>query len=399
MTKISKFAAVAMLMASATTIAFAQQQSEPRFYRDGNAWVEEISGTLGAARSLRVDLAVGAIHLDGADQQNVTYALKARVYSGSEDSARRQLMAMRANARMSGETAVIESQGFGGHTGGELWVRVPRNLDAARLVTRGGPIAVSNLSARLIAETAGGGITLAAIGGVTEATTMGGDIAVDSATADLRLHTNGGKIRVNSASSRLTADTLGGDLTVGTARGPVSLETNGGTIRVSHTDSDLKAETAGGNIEAGDVGGSAILETAGGTIRLNSAKGTVRAETASGAIRLGRVQGGIRAETANGPISAEFAGTKLSDSTLETAVGDITVYIPSNLACSVRAAIEIASGHNIHSDFSEVKITTSRDEDYGPRQQSAAGTINGGGPLLRLRTNMGDIQILRASSH
>jgi hypothetical protein len=402
-TQLYKFAAMAILVASAAVTASAQS-GEPRFYREGNAWVEEISGTLPAARTLRVDIAVGTIHVDGGSYSNITYTLKDRVYTGSEESARRQLSAMRASARTQGESAVIESQGFsGGKTGGEVWVRVPRDLEVARLTTRGGGIAVTNLGGRLLAETAGGGITLSGLGGVADATTMGGDIMVDTASGDLRLHTNGGRIRVNSASSRLTADTLGGDLFVGTARGPVSLETNGGSIHISRTESDLKAETAGGNIEAGDVGGSAILETAGGTIRLNSARGTVHAETASGAIHLGRVQGGIRAETANGGITAEFVGAKLSDSTLETAVGDITVYIPSNLACSVRAAVEMASGHSIRSDFPEVKVTTPQrrdsDEDYGPREQSASGTINGGGPLLRLRTNMGDIQILRASAH
>jgi DUF4097 and DUF4098 domain-containing protein YvlB len=399
--RIYQFAAVAMLVASASVAALAQQ-NEPRFYREGNAWVEESSGTLPAARSLRVDIAVGSVHVDGSDQQNISYTVKARVYTGSEESARRQLAGLRASARMQGDTAVIESQGglSSGRMGGELWVRVPRNLEMARLTTRGGAILVNNINGKLTAETAGGGITLSGIGGLTDANTMGGDIMVDTANGDLRLHTNGGKIHVNTANARLVADTLGGDLFVGNAHGPVTLETNGGSIHVSRTDSDLKAETAGGNIEAGDVGGSAVLETAGGTIRLNSARGAVHAETASGAIHLSRVQGGIRAETANGGITAEFAGSKLSDSLLETAIGDITVYIPSNLACSVRAAVEMAAGHSISSDFPEVKVSsTSGDGFPGPRQQSAAGNLNGGGPSLRLRTNMGDIQIRRGSAH
>ncbi|HZU23548.1 MAG TPA: DUF4097 family beta strand repeat-containing protein [Terriglobales bacterium] len=400
MTRIYKFAAAALLTAGAPILARAQQ-NEPRFYREGNAWVEEVSGTLGAAHNLRVDIAVGSIHVDGSNDSSITYTLKDRAYTGSEEAARRQLSALHATARLQGDTAVIESQGFsGGKMGGEVWVHVPRTLEMARVTTRGGAITVNNLGGRLVAETAGGGINLSGLGGVSDATTMGGDIMVDTATADLRLHTNGGRIRVNSASSRLTADTLGGDLFVGSARGPVTLETNGGSIHVSRTESDLKAETAGGNIEAGDVGGSAVLETAGGTIRLNSARGAVHAETASGAIHLGRVQGGVRAETANGGITAEFAGSRLVDSTLETAVGDITVYIPSNLACSVRAAVEMASGHSIRSDFPEVKVTSPpRDEEYGPREQSASGPINGGGPLLRLRTSMGDIQILRVAAH
>ncbi|MBV8205917.1 MAG: DUF4097 family beta strand repeat protein [Acidobacteria bacterium] len=374
----------------------AAQQSEPRFYREGNAWVEELTGTLPAARNLRVEIAVGAVHVDGTDQQNITYVLKARTYGASEETARRQFQNMHPSVRVQGETAVIETQGWGAsRTGGEVWVKVPRSLDGARLTTHGGAIDVNNISGRLIAETAGGGINLNGLAGAGEATTLGGDIAVQAASADLRLHTNGGRISVNSAGGRLIADTLGGDLYVGSAHGPVTLETNGGSIRVSRTDGDLKAQTAGGNIEVGDIGGTAVLETAGGAIRLNSARGSVRAETASGGIRLGRVQGGIRAETAAGGITAEFAGPKLTDSTLETAIGDITIYISSSVACSVRAAIEMSAGHHIRSDFPELKVTSSG-EEYGPREQRATGTLNGGGPVLRLTTNMGDIQILKA---
>ena len=72
------------------------------------------------------------------------------------------------------------------------------------------------------------------------------------------------------------------------------------------------------------------------------------------------------------------------------------MYLASNLACTVRAAIDTASGHRIRSDFSELKISSEGGE-YGPKQWFAQGTLNGGGPLLKLRTSIGDIEIRRAS--
>lgn len=391
-----KFAAVVMLAAGAVS-AVAQQQAEPRYYREANAWVQEVSGTLPATRALRVDMSVGSIHLDGADQPNIAYTIKMKVYTGDEETARRQLESLRPTARVSGDTAVIANEsGAARRLSGEVWIKAPRSLQMARVSTHGGAIGVNNINGSLLAETNGGSIALAGIGGPADANTMGGDITVESANADLRLHTNGGGIRVNTVNARLVAGTLGGDLQIGTVHGPAALETSGGSIRVTKTDGDLRAETAGGNIDAGDIGGTAILETAGGSIRLSSARGTVHAETAGGSIHLGRVSGGIHAETAAGGITAEFVN-KVADSTLETSVGDITVYLPSNLACSIRAAIEMAAGHRIRSDFPELKITTTG--DYGPQEQRASGSLNGGGPTLRLQTNMGDIQILRTAAH
>jgi hypothetical protein len=82
---------------------------------------------------------------------------------------------------------------------------------------------------------------------------------------------------------------------------------------------------------------------------------------------------------------------------LETTAGDITVYIADNVPVSVRAAIELASGHTIHSDFSDIHVS-SEGGDYGPRTVTAEGQLNGGGPVLKVRTNSGNINF-RKTGH
>jgi hypothetical protein len=84
-----------------------------------------------------------------------------------------------------------------------------------------------------------------------------------------------------------------------------------------------------------------------------------------------------------------------SDSVLETGVGDITVYLASNINITVHASIEASNGHRIQSDFSEIKIS-SEGGQYGPKLVSAEGNLNGGGPVLKVRTTMGNIYIRRA---
>ena len=80
---------------------------------------------------------------------------------------------------------------------------------------------------------------------------------------------------------------------------------------------------------------------------------------------------------------------------LETGVGDITIYLVPNINLTIRASIEASTGHSIKSDFPEIRVS-SEGGQWGPKQVSAEGSLNGGGPVLKLRTSMGNIYIRRA---
>jgi hypothetical protein len=84
-----------------------------------------------------------------------------------------------------------------------------------------------------------------------------------------------------------------------------------------------------------------------------------------------------------------------TDSRLETSVGDIVVYVPDGLGVTVRAAVEVARGEGIVSDFPDLKI--SRPSGYGPRETFAEGSLNGGGPVLHVHTTTGNIEFRRKS--
>ena len=174
------------------------------------------------------------------------------------------------------------------------------------------------------------------------------------------------------------------------------LSTAGGSIQVKKCDGDLRASTAGGSVEIGDVGGGATLETYGGSIRLAKVDGVVRATTSGGGIHLNGLKRGVTAKTAWGPIYAEFIAGKgnFSESQLETSGGDVIVYLPSDLPVTVRATIEVAMGHRIISDFTEVKVAQEGGE-WGSREIDGQGAINGGGPLLKIRTTASNIELRR----
>src|SRR5258706_14615302 len=73
-------------------------RGQGRIYREGNSWVEEITGTLPAARTLRVDSEVGSLRVQGGAGSGFTYVVKKRAFTGSEDAARREFDSFRINA-------------------------------------------------------------------------------------------------------------------------------------------------------------------------------------------------------------------------------------------------------------------------------------------------------------
>ena len=163
-------------------------------------------------------------------------------------------------------------------------------------------------------------------------------------------------------------------------------------METSAAGAELFAETAGGSITAGEVWGAATMATSGGNIKLTSARGEVIASTMGGWLKLLGLSHGVRAQTHAGPIWAEFTrGAKMTDSALETSHGHVIVLLPANIAITVDAAIEVSQSHTIRSEFTELKVRT--EGDWGPRQVFAGGDINGGGPVMRVRTTLGNIEL------
>jgi hypothetical protein len=134
-------------------------------------------------------------------------------------------------------------------------------------------------------------------------------------------------------------------------------------------DSNLGIETVNGHIEVADVSGN------------------LRLETTNGRIEVTRCRGAIDAETTNGGIKAELlAVTGGKSMHFETTNGSIHVRGPRNLAATIDA--ENSNG----SISTELPIAST-----SPHRHSLRGSINGGGPEMRLRTTNGGIEILAAN--
>jgi len=394
-----KLVGVGVVVAALASLALGQQT---RVYREGGSWVQEVTGDLGAAKNLRVKLAAGSVRVQGGSQAGITYTVHRKAYTSSERQARRAFESHKVNAWLKGDTVWIVAESSGGHnrkSAEDFVVNVPRNLESAKIETGCGGVIASGISGRVDLETGGGNIHLDDIGGDVTAQSGGGTIEVGAVEGKVSLQTGGGSIKIASAKGEIKAGSGGGSIVVLSGLQGAVLETGAGSIRVEKCSGTVKATTGGGSVDLGDIGGPAEIETGAGSIRLASAKGRVQAQTGGGSIQLDGATS-VQAETSAGGIVVKLlssnAAAARSNSTLETSAGDITVYLANDLAISVRAEIEVANGHTIHSDFSDIHVSAEGGE-YGPKTVRAEGQLNGGGPVLKVRTNSGSVNFRRVS--
>lgn len=212
------------------------------------------------------------------------------------------------------------------------------------------------------------------------------DVRVPHNTA-ASIYTSGGAIQVSALGGPVRLQTSGGSLQVDDVEGDVKAKTSGGSIRMMHVRGDLTGDTSGGSIDVGDVKGAIRVDTSGGTIRIAGVTGDVHAKTSGGGVIVRGAGGRVEASSSGGSVTVGFAAGNGSGGLLSSSGGSVRAELDPAVAISIEAT---SSGGGVKSDLS---VTTS---GY-ISSRSLHGELNGGGPLLRLRSSGGDVRISAAS--
>jgi DUF4097 and DUF4098 domain-containing protein YvlB len=272
----------------------------------------------------------------------------------------------------------------------ELVIQVPRNVAVADLQATRGDIEAYDMDGNISARTNGGMIRCDRIKGSLFGHTGGGEIRVGKISGAAQLFNGAGSITIDSVGGTASCRTIGGEITVREGIGAMDLSTEGGNIVVDRAGGNVEAHSGEGLIEIGQANGFVLADTRGGSIQVGSARG-VKCDSAQGAVRVKTASGPLRVNTAVGSILAELLpGTRIQDALLAAGTGDVTVLIPSNLSLSVLARNEAGGQSRIVSEFPAVHI-------FGVSRppQRAEGSINGGGPVLRINVADGTIFLRR----
>lgn len=172
------------------------------------------------------------------------------------------------------------------------------------------------------------------------------------------------------------------------ARITIEERTDERTVRLS-----TKVEGSGGFNRGGTevkyfvrvpAGVSVKVDTTNGAIVADNLEAGLSAETVNGSIKGRGLAGEVSATTINGAVDIEM--TRLADGgvSIETTNGGIDVTLPRDAAATVSA--RLANGRITTSDLPIE--TTSTDT-----RRRLDGTLNGGGPRVRLETTNGGISI------
>ncbi len=219
--------------------------------------------------------------------------------------------------------------------------------------------------------------------------TASGSIKVGDLNGTVQAHTSGGSLRLGNIIGTVRGRTSGGSIKLISAGGLVNLKTSGGSIEVGDVAGDVHAQTSGGKLHFGKIQGSVWGKTSGGSIKVTDCNGDVDVHTSGGSIKLESVSGSVNARTSGGSIRASLTEQPEEVCSVRTSGGSITVNLISDITIDVDAE---TSGGSVSTDFAVASIIQGK----VPKNR-LRGSINGGGPLMKLRTSGGGIRLQKIS--
>ena len=187
-------------------------------------------------------------------------------------------------------------------------------------------------------------------------------------------------------SASVDLKTTGGDVAVGDLDGTVLARTSGGEIRLGRVGGEVEATTSGGNVDLAAGQGRVKLSTSGGTISAGRLVGPAELRTSGGDIKIEAAENTVSAHTSGGDVRAVFVGPLKGDSSLTTSGGDVRATVGRGSGFHLAAS---TSGGDVRADGLTITI-----DHGGIGKSSLSGDVNGGGPLLELRTSGGDVTVV-----
>ena len=160
--------------------------------------------------------------------------------------------------------------------------------------------------------------------------------------------------------------------------------TGNGEITVERAGADVTAMTGNGSIHVGETAGRVNVSTGNGDIQVDGANGPVSASTGTGRISVVTARGAVSANSGTGDIDVRMKGGPIDgDMRFISGSGSIHVTLPANF----NGRIDATSGSGtLRSEF-EIQVVGRFNA------QHVRGTIGRGGPLIRMSTGSGTIEL------
>lgn len=163
----------------------------------------------------------------------------------------------------------------------------------------------------------------------------------------------------------------------------VDFTSGAGNVAIGDVEGAVNGRTGAGNIKIGAVNGPVNVSSGSGNVEIAGARGLVEANTGAGNVQVREVSGEVRVNTGAGNIEVYIARQPQNDSRLNTGAGNVTAYLGESVGVNVDAEASMGSAKTDYPLKIEGKWMS----------KSFAGSVNGGGPNLRMRAGVGNVEL------
>lgn len=198
---------------------------------------------------------------------------------------------------------------------------------------------------------------------------------------EVRTSSDSGATSVRGIAGAVDVKTQSAAIDLGGLAGTSTVATGSGAIDAAGLKGALLVTTRSGSFAGSDLGASLHVRTQSGSIDATlTGSGDVDVETASSSIRLHGVRAKLTAKTQSGQIAVR--GVPGADWSATTGSSAVTLVIDAASAFTLDASSRSAS---VVVEGAAVQGTVGK--------RAVVGTVNGGGPQVRIRTGSGAIRV------
>jgi hypothetical protein len=250
-----------------------------------------------------------------------------------------------------------------------------------RVVTDYGDVHIERLMAPSNAEVSHGNLRAIDLAALTVklkfsdflARTINGDLSTSGENSDLQVDDVKGDVTLRNQ----------GDIDIQNVAGRVSIENRRGHVRLLKAASAVNIKNSFDGVTASDVGGMLDITNQHGSIRAQRFSKGARLETDSEDVDASDFEGTLNVVTKRGDVTVKPIRKVLSAMDIQVDIGDVRLGLPTAIDALLDASVE-------RGDV-EGSIGALKSMEQGKRLLRA--TVGNGGPLLRLRSRLGDIRL------
>jgi hypothetical protein len=327
---------------------------------------EQIAHPLPADASVVIQNGHGDVILTASSDNQMHLTVDKTVYSSSDREAERELNALEPLITLTSNIVTVHMPSSDSRVA-DLTIALPAAAPVQVKVDHG-DVTISGRKAAVMVNSNQGDVTLTSIAGATQVAMHQGDFTGRDLQGDFAMT---GRMNDVSLSHVTGSSTLTGDFF-----GDVNLDHLQGTLHLHSSRTEIQAARLDGTVTLSD-----------GDVNMENAVGPVLVSTHAMDISLKQIQGVVTVKNSDGSVAVS-AVNPIGAMDITNRNGSVDVTVPEMAKFSVQG---VADDGEINSDF---KLSqTSANE-----RATASGEVGGGGPLLHIVAEKGDIHLHKAGA-